>query len=318
MMKYLAFILLSILLLFPISYADEGGGEVIGVIADADGPYSGLVNATIQFYGSATNGSAPYTFEWDFDYNGTFTVDSTEQYPNHSYSTAGTYVVALRVTDSGGNISIDTTYAYIYEEANNPPIVDFVWRPRYPKVGELVRFYDLSVDLDGSIASWKWDFGNGDKDNIKNPTTRYNEAGTYVVTLTVTDDDGAKATLSVLLRVYEEEVAVEEKYTVVVYYVNKYRMPLENVNVHVYNESGLLYSLHTDENGSVKFNVTGKISIIAEKMGYEDMKTEVYVYRDMSIVIEMSKSRVDYIYILFLIAGMVAVAYSAYKLKKRI
>jgi hypothetical protein len=41
-------------------------------------------------------------YEWDFDYDGSFDADSTEQNPNFSYASAGTYTGMLRVlTDSG-------------------------------------------------------------------------------------------------------------------------------------------------------------------------------------------------------------------------
>ena len=83
-------LLLFVMLLLPFSYADiPGGGDVTG-FADADGPYSGVVNTSIQFYGNAVGGVPPYTYEWDFDYNGTFTVDSTEQNPTHNYTKPGT------------------------------------------------------------------------------------------------------------------------------------------------------------------------------------------------------------------------------------
>lgn len=48
-----------------------------------------------------------------------------------------------------------------------------------------------SYDSDGSIVSYDWTFGDGSKANGQGPSHSYDQPGTYTVTLTVTDDDGA-------------------------------------------------------------------------------------------------------------------------------
>uniref|UniRef100_UPI0030F4A2CE collagenase n=1 Tax=Streptomyces sp. GSL17-111 TaxID=3121596 RepID=UPI0030F4A2CE len=55
-------------------------------------------------------------------------------------------------------------------------------------------FTDGSTDPDGTIASHAWDFGDGTASTAANPTKTYPAAGTYPVTLTVTDDRGATDT----------------------------------------------------------------------------------------------------------------------------
>jgi PKD repeat protein len=52
-------------------------------------------------------------------------------------------------------------------------------------------FSDKSKDDDGNIASWHWDFGDGQSSNDQNPSHSYGAAGPYPVTLTVTDNEGA-------------------------------------------------------------------------------------------------------------------------------
>ena len=51
-----------------------------------------------------------------------------------------------------------------------------------------------STDPDGTVAAWAWDFGDGSTGTGRTATHAYKTAGTYPVTLTVTDDKGATAT----------------------------------------------------------------------------------------------------------------------------
>jgi PKD repeat protein len=48
-----------------------------------------------------------------------------------------------------------------------------------------------STDADGTIASYAWDFGDGATGTGQTASHHYATAGTYTVTLTVADDDGA-------------------------------------------------------------------------------------------------------------------------------
>jgi PKD repeat protein len=60
--------------------------------------------------------------------------------------------------------------------------------------GETLNFSGAgSSDNDGTIANYRWDFGDGTSANSVQVSKQYAEANTYQVTLTVTDNDGATA-----------------------------------------------------------------------------------------------------------------------------
>ncbi|HDS59411.1 MAG TPA: PKD domain-containing protein [Thermoplasmatales archaeon] len=88
-------------------------------------------------------------------------------------------------------------------EGNVPPTASFAWDPPVPETGEEVLFMDRSTDPDGSLVSWFWDFGDGKMSTLRNPDHVYKEAGTYNVTLTVTDDGGLQRSLT-------RQIAVEK------------------------------------------------------------------------------------------------------------
>lgn len=73
------------------------------------------------------------------------------------------------------------------EPLNQPPGADFF----FAVDGLLGYFTDLSLDPDGYIESWDWDFGDGEGSDLISPSHLYAEPGTYSVTLTVTDDGSA-------------------------------------------------------------------------------------------------------------------------------
>lgn len=69
---------------------------------------------------------------------------------------------------------------------NQPPVAGF----QAVVDGLTVHFLDASTDSDGTVASRAWDFGDGATSTEAQPTHVYAAAGSYEVTLTVTDDAG--------------------------------------------------------------------------------------------------------------------------------
>jgi photosystem II stability/assembly factor-like uncharacterized protein len=73
---------------------------------------------------------------------------------------------------------------------NQPPVAAF----SFVASGLDVNFTDISTDPDGEIISWEWDFGDGNGSTIQNPSHTYDTANTYIVSLTVTDNDDTTST----------------------------------------------------------------------------------------------------------------------------
>ena len=92
------------------------------------------------------------------------------------------------------------------ETPNEPPVAVATSDVRRGKEPLLVAFSSYgSVDPDGDIASYSWDFGDGTPDSsssIADPTYTYPTAGNYIAALTVTDNGGltATATLDITVR----------------------------------------------------------------------------------------------------------------------
>ena len=74
---------------------------------------------------------------------------------------------------------------------NQPPAANFS-----PQCAALwCDFTDSSTD-DAGISSWSWSFGDADSASQQHPVHNYATAGTYDVSLTVTDEDGRTSTIT--------------------------------------------------------------------------------------------------------------------------
>ncbi len=90
----------------------------------------------------------------------------------------------------------------VYSTANNLPTAE-AGADQEVELGETAYFDgNASIDSDGSIISFGWDFGDGSSSVIdESPTHTYLSKGVFIVTLTVTDDDGGTDSDTLELRV---------------------------------------------------------------------------------------------------------------------
>src|SRR6476646_9276989 len=67
------------------------------------------------------------------------------------------------------------------------PVANFSAIPLSSCSPMVAQFTDLST---GSPTSWSWNLGNGTTSTLQNPSTTYTTAGSYTVTLTVSNANG--------------------------------------------------------------------------------------------------------------------------------
>lgn len=148
---------------------------------------------SIQFDGtSSTDEDGIVTaYNWSFGEG----LPSQAMRPTHVFMLPGEYDVVLTVTDHDGASSSATVTVTVIEP-NAAPVANFTTVPSAVVPKETVRFdASGSIDGDGWIASYQWDFGDGTIAEGPSVEHQFVEPGTYPVVLRVVDNDGAIHTL---------------------------------------------------------------------------------------------------------------------------
>ncbi|MGB1318183.1 MAG: PKD domain-containing protein, partial [Flavobacteriales bacterium] len=137
-----------------------------------------------------SGGATITAWEWDLNANGSFT-DASGPSIGFQFNAPGVYNVGLRITtDMDAPQSV-----YKLITVNPVPAADFT----APDVceGTVSALADASTISSGSIATWEWDLDNdGLYDNATGSVIAHDfvNAGTYVVGLQVTSDQGCQST----------------------------------------------------------------------------------------------------------------------------
>ena len=164
-------------------YKEVGVGDIVYF----NGSHCNDTDGTIEFY------------RWSFgDGSSAINVRS----PTHTYLNTGEYTVSLVVIDNEGSSDIALSKVNVtYKGPQKPKAV--ITAPSNIVAGKPSSFDALgSTDDDGYIKFYNWSFGDGSTGSGETVSHTYTSPGTYIVTLTVTDNSGlsSSASLSVTVK----------------------------------------------------------------------------------------------------------------------
>lgn len=151
-------------------------------------PQGPLVGQTVTVV--APDDSEIASYSWDFGDGGT----ATGRIAQHEYDEPGEKVITLTTVSVTG--ARGTRSQSLVVSPGLTPFVSFIYSPSDPAVNTEV-FFNASSSSAGpgrTIASYKWDFGDGDSGSGVVTSHKYKVVGTFMVTLKVTDDVGMVGT----------------------------------------------------------------------------------------------------------------------------
>lgn len=136
---------------------------------------------------SSTDAQGPIAgYAWDFGDGQTGTGATV----SHTYAGSGTRTVSLTVTDGDGATATTTQQVTVTAPPpNQVPTAAFT-----SQTAGLTATVDASssTDADGTVVDYVWNWGDSSPTSVGAAANHtYASAGSYQVTLTVTDDDGA-------------------------------------------------------------------------------------------------------------------------------
>ncbi len=135
----------------------------------------------ISFTSTSTGAT---TWQWDFGDS----ASSSLQNPVHTYSNAGTFPVTLIVANANGCTDTVKTPAIIYVGSNN-------WAGFNSDIDSGCAPMTVNFRCTaGGITSILWNFGDGNTSAVINPSNNYKFAGSYTVSMTVTNINGCTST----------------------------------------------------------------------------------------------------------------------------
>ncbi len=164
-------------------------GNQLPTAAFSISPSNPRINDRIVFDGGGSSDPDGTIEDWRWQFGDRATTTARGRTVEHRYTAAGTYQVVLEVTDSDGGTDFETQSVTVSDLS--PPNAAFTVNPSSPRIAEPIVF-DASTSSagDAAIEIYRWTFGNGETGTGRSIQHRYFAAGTYLVTLTVTDVNG--------------------------------------------------------------------------------------------------------------------------------
>ncbi|PZX55861.1 PKD domain-containing protein, partial [Algoriphagus chordae] len=160
-----------------------------------------VVGETISFVGSNSTDEGELVYAWDFGDE----TSSTATDPTHAYESAGVYDVILTVTDAKGLQDTETIVVDVVE-ANVAPVAIATANKTTAFVGEEIVFTGSNSTDEGALT-YAWNFGDSFSSSAADVSHIYLQAGSYTVSLIVTDAEGLTHEATVQIEIFEPNAA---------------------------------------------------------------------------------------------------------------
>ncbi|GJQ62206.1 MAG: hypothetical protein SCALA702_12590 [Melioribacteraceae bacterium] len=143
------------------------------------------VNIPLDFDGSASSGEGSSIVKYSWDFGDGNTAEGSNV--NHTYTEAGNYFVTLEVTTDSETKCNNAVFREMIT-VNSAPVAE-AGDDMVVTANEVVIFNGSnSVDSDGVIKKYSWDFGDGTTGEGMIVKHQYSSSGTYEVSLFVEDN----------------------------------------------------------------------------------------------------------------------------------
>ena len=136
----------------------------------------------IHFNSTSTSEHDIISYHWNFGDG----HEGEGPNPNHTYSEPGTYLVCLIITDNTGCVS-DVCHEVTVQGETSGCHASFIWE-QLP--GTLQIHFNSTSTSEHDIISYHWNFGDGHEGDGASPYHTYENPGTYLVCLIITDNTG--------------------------------------------------------------------------------------------------------------------------------
>ncbi len=160
-------------------------------IAEISGPAQAKVGELLTFDGSRSQSLSPIVrYDWNFGDG----VLASGQKVGHNFTVAGSYRVRLTVYAQNGLVSSDNLQVTINTTITPPVLQAKITAPGVAETNQAVAFDGSQSTATNPIASAEWSFGDGTT-ALGWPAIShtYPAAGTYDVTLTLTDSQSNRS-----------------------------------------------------------------------------------------------------------------------------
>lgn len=148
----------------------------------------------VRFDASASNDPDGTITDYSWDFGDGTTGNTASPLIVHEYTKEDVYLPVLTVTDSDGATTISGTEIFIKVLPSNiPPIAAYVIDVNSGEAALTVNFdARTSVDVDGFITQYTWDFGDGTSAIGQLVSHTYAAPGSYLASVSVLDNNGAQ------------------------------------------------------------------------------------------------------------------------------